>query len=127
MDKSASNISAQHLFDRVFSFSRSQIPARGKLMPDGKFVVLAGSNAVRQGTAQVKRDKPERDRLIREGVLQSVPGADFYVFAKDQTFGSPSSAAGVIQDGNASGPKYWTDPDSGKSLHELGYNRNPVK
>lgn len=41
------------------------------------------------------------------------------MFARDQEFSSASRAAGIIKDGNASGPQLWIDIESGKPLKDL--------
>ena len=74
------------------------------------FVVRAGSTAMKDGSPRVKRDRPLRDKLVREGVLVLHSNRDLYVFTRDYEFTSASPAAGIVKDGNASGPQLWTKP-----------------
>jgi hypothetical protein len=73
---------------------------------------------MREGSPREKRDRILRDELVHSGVL--VPDADprLYRFATDYEFTSASSAAGIVKDGNASGPSLWKDTKSGQSLKD---------
>ena len=73
---------------------------------------------MRSGSPTVKRDRAFRDQLVREGILVLSEDKDLYVFARDHEFDSASRAAGVIKDGNASGPQLWRDPVTGRTLKE---------
>src|SRR5579859_1228200 len=77
--------------------------ARGHRTPDG-FVVLQGSTAVLQERPSAKRWPyviALRKQLIADGTL--VQKRDFYEFARDVEFSSPSAAAAVIEGGSANG------------------------
>jgi len=102
----------------TFVFRPERAHARATLNSAGDLVVLAGSTAMRNGSPLVKRDRAERDKLVRSGVLVPHSDADLYVFKRDYAFTSSSKAAGIIKDGNASGPKLWIDPASGKALRD---------
>jgi Domain of unknown function (DUF4357)/ASCH domain len=106
------------LHEALFVFRPETAQAYGRPLEDGEFIVLAGSTAMRHGSPNVKRDAYERDRLVREGVL--VPGTDpsRYRFTSDCTFTSCSKAAGVIRDGNASGPLRWKNEKTGRTLKD---------
>jgi hypothetical protein len=73
---------------------------------------------MRHGSPNVKRNARERDRLVREEVL--VPDGDVrrFRFARDHIFSSASTAAGIIKDGNASGPSLWKDEKTGRTLKD---------
>jgi hypothetical protein len=43
---------------------------------------------------------------------------DFYVFAKDVEFASPSEAAAIVMGGSAQGPAVWKNA-GGKSLKDI--------
>jgi len=43
---------------------------------------------------------------------------NFYVFAQDVEFSSPSAAAAIVMGGSAQGPAVWKDVD-GKSLKDI--------
>ena len=71
----------------------------------GGFLVRKDSTAIREGSPRVKRDREERDRLVRQGVLVPDSDPDLYRFSRDHLFPSASAAGGVIKDGNCSGPQ----------------------
>ncbi|MBY5422297.1 DUF4357 domain-containing protein [Rhizobium leguminosarum] len=101
----------------TFVFRPEAAQAFGRPLPDGRFLVLKDSTAMRSGSPNVKRDAQDRDRLVREGVL--VPDGDNrYRFTRDHAFSSSSKAAGIIKDGNASGPSLWKHVKSGRSLKD---------
>lgn len=102
----------------LFVFKPEVAQAYGRPLEGQEFIVLAGSTAMRNGSAHVKRDRPERDRLVREGVLIDDTDSSRYLFTRDYIFTSSSKAAGVIRDGNASGPQLWIDNTTGKSLKD---------
>ncbi|TIO79344.1 MAG: DUF4357 domain-containing protein [Mesorhizobium sp.] len=102
--------------DLIFVFRPQVAQAYGRPLPDGRFLVREGSTAMRSGSPLVKRDLPDRDALLRKGVLVPDSDARLYRFTQDHVFGSSSKAAGVVKDGNASGPQLWIDVKSGKSL-----------
>lgn len=87
--------------------------------PRPDFVVTAGSTALRDGPANVKRGRGERDELVSQGVLAPHPtDADLYIFSRDHRFDSPSAAGDVINDGNLSAPKLWRNTATGVSLKD---------
>lgn len=103
----------------VFVFRPQAAQAHGHPTGDG-FVVHKGSTAMGNGSPAVKRDRALRDQLVRSGVL--VPDAAdprLYRFSRNHEFSSASAAAGIIKDGNASGPSLWTEVKSGQSLKDF--------
>lgn len=102
----------------IFVFEAQR--ARARAVPGGgkRLIVLKGSTAMRSGSPTVKRDRAFRDQLVREGVLVLSEDEELYVFARDYEFDSASRAAGVIKDGNASGPQLWRDPETGLTLKD---------
>ena len=82
------------------------------------FLVRKGSTAMREGSARVKRDREERDRLVRQMVLVPDSDPDLYRFSCDYLFGSSSLAGGIVKDGNCSGPQSWRRPSDGKTIKE---------
>jgi hypothetical protein len=100
-------------------FCRSKgAEARGRRTPDG-FVVYRGSTAVLQERASAKKWPyvlSLRNDLIANGTLMK--HGDFYEFAKDTLFSSPSAAAAVIQGGSANGLTQWKT-ERGRLLKEL--------
>lgn len=91
--------------------------AFGRPEADG-FLVQKGSTAMQNGSPRVKRDREERDRLVRQGVLEPDSDPDLYRFSRDHLFNSSSVAGGVVKDGNCSGPQSWRRPSDGKTLKE---------
>lgn len=87
--------------------------------PRPDFVVTAGSTALRDGPAVVKRGREKRDKLVSQGVLAPHPtDADLYIFTRDHRFDSPTAAGDVINDGNLSAPKLWRNAATGASLKD---------
>ncbi|WP_421579884.1 AAA family ATPase [Shinella sp. M31] len=84
---------------------KEQAVAFGKPVPSG-FVVRQGSTAMRVGSPDKKRDRPERDRLLEQGVLVPDENPALFRFAVDHVFSSQSRAAGVVIDGNSNG-SHW--------------------
>jgi len=102
----------------IFVFRPERAQAYGRPLEGQEFIVLAESTAMRDGSPRVKRDKPVRDRLVREGVLVQDADPSRYRFTRDYVFTSCSQAAGVIKDGNASGPSQWKNETTGETLQD---------
>lgn len=103
----------------VFVFRAEAAQAHGFPSAKGGFVVLKGSTAMREGSPNKKRDRPLREELVRSGVLTPDRDERLYRFSADYEFAKPSPAAGIIKDGNASGPSLWKDAKSGLSLKDF--------
>jgi len=103
--------------DEWFVFRPEKAQAFGRPTPQG-FLVRKGSTAMVRGSPAVKRDRQLRDRLVRDGVLVLDGDKDLYVFSRDYEFTSASPAAGVVKDGNSSGPQQWIHTRSRKSLKD---------
>lgn len=101
-----------------FFFSKEKAHALAKQTSDG-FLVLSGSTTMLNGSPNEKRDRPLREKLRRDGVLVQHRDPDLLRFTQDYVFESPSSAAGIVKDGNSSGTNDWRDAVSGKKLSEL--------
>lgn len=104
--------------DLVFSYRSKDALASGRVLLDGSFTVFAGSTAINESEASDKRDREVRDTLMSQGVLEQTSDPNILRFAKDYTFSSASRAAGVIRDGNVSGPQSWVERGSGMSLKD---------
>lgn len=97
------------------------IEARGVDETKG-FVVRAGSQARKQEVESIPNYLREiRNSLVELGIL--VDKGDFYEFAQDYPFGSPSAAAGVVLGRSANGRIEWKDAN-GRTLGEIEKNRN---
>jgi hypothetical protein len=98
-----------------------QISAKGvvaKGLPSSEgFVVTAGSAAVANEVASCPSAvRSMRAALVENGVLKL--SGDSYVFTQDYVFGSPSTAAAVVQGRSANGRVDWKD-SKGRTLNEL--------
>lgn len=85
----------------------------------GGFLVRKGSTAMREGSPGVKRDREERDRSVRQGVLDPDSDPDLYRFSRDHLFASSSVAGGIVKDGNCSGSQSWRRPSDGKTIKDV--------
>ncbi len=92
-------------------------PAFGRPEANG-FLVRKGSTVMREGSPRVKRDREERERLVRLGVLVPHNDLKLYRFSRDHHFGSSSVAGRIVKDGNCSGPQSWRRLTDGKTLKE---------
>lgn len=61
---------------------------------------------MRDGSPNKKRDRPERDRLVEQGILVPDENPALFRFSVDHVFNSQSRAAGVVIDGNSNG-SHW--------------------
>lgn len=103
----------------VFIFTPERAKARAVLGEGGKGLrVLKGSTAMRSGSPAVKRDEAYRDELVRQGILRVSSDPELYEFTVDHEFDSASRAAGVVKDGNSSGPQQWRNPETGLTLKD---------
>lgn len=101
-----------------FAMCPQKAQACGRPEDDG-FLVRKGSTAMQEGSPRVKRDREERDRLIKADVLVPDQDPELLRFACDHLFHSASMAGGVVKDGNCSGPQSWRRESDGKTLKEL--------
>jgi hypothetical protein len=86
---------------------------------DGEFVVLEGSQALKDAGYQGSHSYTEfKQELIEKGVL--VPDAEGknYKFTRSYTFKSPSAASAVILDRSSNGRREWKLVGSKLSYHE---------
>jgi hypothetical protein len=74
---------------------------------DGEFVVLAGSPARKDGNPNWTSYKKQRDALVVEGKLQLGQDPQYFTFASNVAFASPSAAAAIVAAGNRNGRTYW--------------------
>ena len=97
------------------SIQKEQALALGKPVPTG-FLVLAGSTAMRNGSPKIKRNLAERDRLVREGVLEPDANPVLFRFSADHEFSSRSLAAGIVIDGNSNGGHWSENPGAERAF-----------
>jgi hypothetical protein len=92
------------------------VEAQGYEADEG-FVVLAGSQASRDEVPSIHQYlRALRADLVDRAVLRLT--GEHYVFAQDYTFGSPSTAAGVVLGRSANGRVEWKD-QQGRTLKEV--------
>src|SRR5262249_32718399 len=83
------------------------ILARGHDEDEG-FVVLAGSQAVKEAVPSIQRYLVDRrNSLVERGIL--VAEGDLLRLTQDYTFDSPSTAAGVLLGRSSNGRTEWQD------------------
>ena len=78
-------VAARHI-GRIASLAcfRPEIAqAYGRPLPDGGFLVEAGSTAMRNGSPRMKRDREVRNQLVRQGILVPDSDARLYRFSAD--------------------------------------------
>jgi len=93
--------------------------ATGQRTENG-FVVFSGSQAVLNHRESAKVVKIQREQLINKSFLKAKE--DYLVFTKDVEFGSPSTAASIVQGGSSNGLISWKDKQ-GTSLKEIEKNQ----
>lgn len=93
---------------------------------DGEFVVLEGSQALKdQGHAALSYSGLKQ-MLINTGVLS--PASDGRLrFVKPYSFSSPSAAAAIILDRNSNGRTEWKVKGSKQTYHEWQQNRAAIE
>jgi hypothetical protein len=85
---------------------------------DGEFIVLEGSQALKD-TGYVQQSYIAlKDNLVKQGVLQ-VQSDSIYVFVKPYSFRSPSAAAAVILDRNSNGLTEWKVKGEKRSYQDV--------
>jgi hypothetical protein len=85
---------------------------------DGEFVVLEGSQALKDAGYQSNTCGELRQELITQGVLAASVNASNYSFTKSFPFRSPSAAAAVVLDRNSNGRTEWKVVGSKSTYHE---------
>lgn len=101
----------------VFVLTNVGVRARAREI-DGEFIVFAGSTARRDGVPSWTAGRATRDRLVDQGVLRDGASPEYYEFASDHAFGSPSIAAAVVLGRNTNGREAWRIEGSGQSYAE---------
>ena len=85
---------------------------------DGEFVVLEGSQALKDSGYQSNTYRELKQELIAQGVLKESANGDSYAFTKSFPFKSPSAAAAVVLDRNSNGRTEWKVAGSKSTYHE---------
>ena len=82
------------------------------------FVVLKGSTARKQGPKVWTSYKTLRDQLLADRRMVDSDNPDFYVFAEDVEFSSPSAGAACVNAGNSNGRINWKVADTGETYQQ---------
>ncbi len=96
----------------LLHLSSSKVSAKG-YYTGGRFVVLAGSQM-----SPTPRKACRKSLLDRRNMLIENRQVENYVFMENITFGSPSTAAAVILEGETNGWTTWKD-NAGATLKEI--------
>jgi Domain of unknown function (DUF4357) len=73
----------------------------------GEFVVLKGSIARKEGVKSWTSYRSLREQLVQDGKLVPSDQPDYFVFADDIPFSSPSAGGAVVNAGNINGRTAW--------------------
>jgi hypothetical protein len=85
---------------------------------EGEFVVLKGSQALKDTDYANNSYARLKQELIDTGVLQPTPNDDLYEFTTPYSFRSPSAAGSVILDRNTNGRTRWHVIGQSTTYHE---------
>ena len=85
---------------------------------EGEFVVLQGSEALKDAGYQSDTYSELRQELISQAVLVPAANGKHYEFGRAFAFKSPSAAAAVVLDRNANGRIEWKVVGSNQTYHE---------
>jgi len=88
--------------------------AKGRRTNAG-FILIAGSQAVKDNRQSAKYWAKRRDKFIEDGLLVEV--GDHLEFSRDHEFSSPSAAGATVRGGSTNGLTAWKN-SLGKSLKE---------
>jgi hypothetical protein len=86
------------------------------LLVDGSFLVKKGSTAVKGRDSDMTSYRKLKEKLVSG--KQLVERGQFYVFAEDVIFKSPSAAAAIVLDRNANGRVEWKHRSTGATFAE---------
>ena len=101
----------------LFEMSPVGTTARAKEMR-GRFIVLKGSTARKQGISSWSSYRSLRDQLVQDGKLGDSPDSEYFVFNDDVEFASPSAAAAVVFGGNQNGRMAWRVVETGQTYKD---------
>ena len=85
---------------------------------DGEITILSGSQAVAKDDFVANTYAALRAELINEGHLRLSEDKQYYSFAEDVPFSSPSAAAAVVFNRNSNGRTAWRVKSTGQTLKE---------
>ena len=85
---------------------------------DGEFVVLKGSQALKDTEFASNSYATLRAKLVADGTLSAPDGGAFYIFTREFPFQSPSAAAAVVLNRNSNGRTEWKVSGSGQTYND---------
>lgn len=106
--------------EKVYTFNHDGLTAKGKLLKDGTFLVLKGSEARIKETSAFMLGgfgHTAREKFIKTGMFELNVEKNCYIFSEDTLFRSPSGAAASVAGRAANGWTSWKD-NSNKTLDE---------
>ena len=92
--------------------------AKAREVSGGEFIVLKGSTARKEGLKSWTSYKALRDQLVAENRMVQSDQPDYFVFADDVAFTSPSAGAAVVNAGNMNGRTSWKTADTGETYQQ---------
>lgn len=99
----------------VFHFNYAGSNAEAQEV-NGEFIVFEGSTARKAHTNSLADSYIQiRKKLQREGKLIDSPNPDYWVFAQNVPFQSPSTAANIVGGASLNGRQHWKVKGTGKS------------
>lgn len=101
----------------LFVFNAVGAKASAREIGD-EFIVLKGSTARKEGLKSWTSYKALRDQLVSDGKLIESSEPNYYLFADDVPFNSPSAGAAVVNAGNMNGRIMWKVADTGETYQE---------
>jgi len=101
----------------LFVFNAVGAKASAREIGD-EFIVLKGSTARKEGLKSWTSYKALRDQLVSDGKLIESGEPNYYVFADDVPFNSPSAGAAIVNAGNQNGRIVWKVADTGETYEE---------
>lgn len=85
---------------------------------DGEFVVLEGSEAIRDAEFTYNAYANKRAQLIDDGTLNEDDQKGVYVFVRDYPFSKPSAASSVVLNRNSNGRTEWKLAATGMTYND---------
>ncbi len=111
-------VEARTAGDTTFTINHKSGVQAMAVEDDGEFIVLEGSEALKDtGYARNSYAKLKQD-LIEKGVLKSRQDLTRYEFSVSYAFSSPSAAGSVILDRNTNGRTRWFVEGTKQTYHE---------
>jgi predicted GIY-YIG superfamily endonuclease len=99
----------------VFVFNYAGTSATAQEI-NGEFIVFEGSTARKAHTNSLADSYLQiREKLLKEGKLKDSSNPDYWVFAQNVPFQSPSTAANIVGGASLNGRQHWKTKDTGIS------------